>query len=663
VNRYSYNKWDNYVLPQLTENDYGFYWPDGTSQLTKELKAFRICREGRGHEVPELLSMFDHFLNIIRLLFPENVDIYKEVKKSDIYYEDGVIWNNYFLDIASKFCEKEQETKKKQILTGPASANKTYVAAVFGYICFLSAPEETMVLVSTTTGSASERRIWADIKDLHRNAKFTENGMAPIGEIVDYLKALTFDPAKQVYDAKLNSRDFRNGISVIPIPTDSDGEAALSQIQGSKNTFVIWILDEMAQMRPGVTRPLRNLIPSNPHVHFIGIGNANEPTDPHGENCMPKEGFKSLDYTTDREWRSANGYDVLFVSGNESPNNHPLINQGAIKKTTDYPFPYATNRMGIDLVAEDTGNGDLEKGRNTVDYWKFCIGWWAPTTAVSALYTQNLFTDSGSCKPPELVMSSPRVFGAGDFAFTSGGDDNGFVWASYGITETGKKQVTIPRDVLSLKIPAVAKEEFNKAVAKEYVEHIRQFKIQSTDFGGDSGNDAAITLNEMSKLARTHDFVPISSIGAASRPERYKNKVTELWFNARDLIRTGVFKGIDVNSQFVKQLCDRRYESRGKDVYQIEKKKDMKKRIGRSPDLADTFIYVCYMLIRSGLFDNEIEKVREVKTVEEERDEEREMKAKSFDFRDRYLTREQDGDGEDDFEFSSQDDFEYADLD
>jgi len=255
-------------------------------------------------------------------------------------------------------------------------------------------------------------------EDFHRNCKFGEDTLPKTGEVVDYLKAIVFDPNKQIYDAKLNDRDFRNGISVIAIPTDGSGENALSTIQGSKNTFVIWVLDEMAQMNHGVTRPLRNLIPGNPHVHFIGIGNANEPTDPHGQACMPVGGFESLNYLHDREWRSAAGYDILYLSGDESPNYHPYVNQNAIIKATDYPFYYTTNKQGVDLVAEDAGNGDMERGRGTVDFWKFCIGWWAPTTASSSLYTENLFHDSQSTEEPGIFIGDTRTFGSGDFAFT-----------------------------------------------------------------------------------------------------------------------------------------------------------------------------------------------------------------------------------------------------
>ncbi len=616
---FKFSKWDDFVLPPLTKSDYGLPWPPGTVQVSKELACFKMCR--MGHRGGEMLSCFHHYLNIVRILFPDSIDIYKDVVKSKIYNTTGRIWNNYFLDITFKLCSNERQTKKKHVLTGPASANKTHAVALFGFICFLAAPNETMVLVSTTSGVASERKIWGDMKEMHRNCKFKEAGLPVTGEPIDYKSMIVFDEGKQLYDAKLNDRDTRNGISVVAIPTDGTGENALSTIQGSKNTFVIWILDEMAQMKSGVTRPLRNLIPGNPHVHFIGIGNANEPTDPHGEACMPKGGFESLNYLHDREWRSAQGYDVLYLSGDESPNYHPYVNQDAIEISTEYPFPYATNKQGVDMVAEDAGNGDLERGRGTIDYWKFCIGWWAPTTATSSLYTENLFVETQSTEPPEIFLGDTRTFGAGDFAFTVGGDDNGFIAVESGRTHRGIKQVKFPGDVKSLKTQASNKADFNKAVAAEFAAQIIANKVAYQDFGGDTGNDAAITLNEISRILKTHDLVGISSNNAANNKDKYANRVTEMWFDARDLLRTGIFRGINLQSMMVKQLCQRKYKSVRKGYYQIETKKDMKKRLGRSPDMADTFIYVCEMLKRSGLFDSEIEAARTIKDAQEEREE------------------------------------------
>lgn len=612
-NKYTYNKWDNFELPQLTENDYGIEWPRGIAQVTKELLCFKKCWE-REKGFPDMLGTFNHFLNIVRYLWPNDIHIYKDVKKGGIYKDNGRIWNNYFLDVAYKLCTSK---KKRRCICGPASATKTHTVALYDFVTWISSPGDTLVMISTTSGVASERRIWAPIKEFYRKAEWEACGIEPIGEIIEYLKAIVFDPDKQLGGSDTNRRDFRNAIIVIPIANDSTGDGALSTIQGSKNRRVIWTIDEMAKMPHGVTRPNANLS-QNTFFEFTGIANSEDENDPHGKYCMPKEGLAGLNVDIDREWISAKGVDVLFLHGEETPNNHPLIDQSKIEQPVDYPFSYASNPFTANEVAEELGDGDAETGKQTIDYWKFQIGFWAPANASNSLYSKNLFTSNNANLPHERLIHGVRKFGAGDFAFSVGGDDNTLYHAEVGYAQSGQKYINFAKDTKSIKVNATAKEEFIKSTAKEYVKNLQELNVRPEDFGGDTGNDAALMLNEMSREAKTHDFVGISSIGSANNSDKYFNKVTELWFQVRDLIKTGLCRGINFQSKYFAQLCDRKYESLSKNYYKIERKKDMKKRIGRSPDDADAFIYVCYMIIRSGLFADEIAKAREIRDSEEE---------------------------------------------
>lgn len=612
-----YTKWDAFVLPQLTENDYGIRWPRHTPQIVKELKCFHSHRYRNSWE--GTLPALHHFLNICRLLLPHKIDIYKDVKK-------GRIWNNYFLDIAEELC-----MFKDSVLTGPASANKTYCASAFVFASWIASPKKTLAMVSTTSGSASERRVWGDMKDFHREAKFEECGMAPVGAVVDYLKAITFDPGKELGGAKKNNRDMRSAIQVIPIATDQSGDSALSTVQGSKNQSVIWLLDEMAHMMDGVTRPNGNLR-YNAHYQFIGIGNADDVTDPHGKECMPIGGIDSISKDTHRRWISATGKRVLFVSGEDSPNSHPYVNQKKIESPADYPYPYASNEFVARENAREYGNGDLAAGMKTVDYWKFSIGFWAPKGSTSSLYSKALFTEYGADKPHELLFDGVQELGAGDFAFSVGGDANTFAYGQLGYTNSGKKILNVCEETLRMYANAESKEEFSKAIGQEYAKEILNRRIQPRNFGGDTGNDSALTVNEISRILKTHDIVGISTTGNSNRPEKYKNKVTELWFTARDLIKTGCVRGVSFTSYYFSQLIQRRYESLGKGYYVIEKKRDMKKRIKRSPDDADAFIFLLYMAIRTGFFDAELEAVRNHESEEEEQENIEELKREARPF-------------------------------
>ncbi len=602
-----YTKWDRFELPPLTESyHYDIPWPRGTSQLTKELICFKKCR--MGERLPGMRPALIHFLNIQRLLFPHMIDIYKDVPK-------GRVWNNYYLDAAEELCDFTGTGQERNVFTGPASASKTYCVANYAFTSFIMAPMETMAMVSTTSGAASERRIWADIKDFHREGRYEQCGIQPVGAIIEYLKAIVFDPGKELEGKKETNRDFRNGIQVIPIAVDSKGEAALTTIQGTKNVFVIWALDEMAQMTDGVTRPNGNL-GQNPHYHFIGIGNANRPDDPHGKACAPVGGLDGLSPET-RRWTAATGHRVLLLHGDETPNNHPYIDQTVIKKVTDFPFPYISNRISADIAALEYGNGSITDGRETADYWKFCKGVWPPVGASNNLYTKQLFKNYDADQPHDIIIYGIRPFGSGDFAFSAGGDANVFYTATFGFNKDGLKRINFAKETTAIRSKAVDKKEFIRQIASLYFDQIKRHNIDYKDFGADTGNDASLTFNELSKLASTYDFKGISSIDAAF-DSRYANRVTELWFRARDLIKTGICRGIDLTGKHVSQLTERKYNQVGKNKYQIEEKKKMKIRMGRSPDDADAFVYLCNMIIESGIVDEEIAEVKRIKSTEEE---------------------------------------------
>jgi hypothetical protein len=81
--------------------------------------------------------------------------------------------------------------------------------------------------------------------------------------------------------------------------------------------------------------------------------------------------------------------------------------------------------------------------------------------------------------------------------------------------------------------------------------------------------------------------LPVSISDNALSSDRYVNRVTELWFGGKELIRTQQLKGID--SELARELCARKYRTRKGTTLrmEVESKTEMKARTGESPDLAD----------------------------------------------------------------------------
>jgi hypothetical protein len=70
--------------------------------------------------------------------------------------------------------------------------------------------------------------------------------------------------------------------------------------------------------------------------------------------------------------------------------------------------------------------------------------------------------------------------------------------------------------------------------------------------------------------------------------ELYVNRVSELWFVGKELIRCRQLRGIP--NEMAKDMCARNYETvkGGSGLrMKVESKADFKKRMGHSPDLAD----------------------------------------------------------------------------
>ena len=144
-----------------------------------------------------------------------------------------------------------------------------------------------------------------------------------------------------------------------------------------------------------------------------------------------------------------------------------------------------------------------------------------------------------------------------------------------------------------------------------YGVHPRDFGL---DISGDGGKMMRAIIIEWSKFNPEAMFVypissmrmptdrKISSLDKRTCKEAYDRMVTEYWFAVHTAMSTRSLLGIDVekHSQVVSELCSRLYFHKGRKVA-VEKKSDMKHRLKKSPDLADSLTYSVEMLRRAGL--------------------------------------------------------------
>lgn len=142
------------------------------------------------------------------------------------------------------------------------------------------------------------------------------------------------------------------------------------------------------------------------------------------------------------------------------------------------------------------------------------------------------------------------------------------------------KSVIIRRQGRLCHKPDVHHKVDNMALAALVAEEIRSWRPDAVFI--DEGNGGGV-IDRLRQLG--HDVFGVHFGGKPGRP-RYINKRTEMWFEMRDWLTSG--GAIPNDMQLKQDLATPTYKfTSGQDVYSLESKDDIKKRIGRSPDLGD----------------------------------------------------------------------------
>ena len=133
----------------------------------------------------------------------------------------------------------------------------------------------------------------------------------------------------------------------------------------------------------------------------------------------------------------------------------------------------------------------------------------------------------------------------------------------------------------------------NKTIelAKQY-SHIHETPEREIDIAVDVIGMGAGVVDQL--LEVEYKVTPVNVAERAWNPEEYINTRTELWFETQKLfynnqISLARLPGMTTNN-LKKQLLGPRYDYDGKDKKRLESKAQTKKRIERSPDLADALM-------------------------------------------------------------------------
>lgn len=496
---------------------------------------------------------------------------------------------------------------------GPSSSGKTNSAATDVLADYLIWPECTTVLICSTTKERLQDRIFGEIKKYHRIAK--ANWTAASGHMIEGRLRIVTDQRSELAEG----RDFRNG--VIGVACLSGGDfRGISEFIGIKNKRVRVVIDEIQMLPPAILLSLSNL-DKNPDFKACGLGNPKETTDALGNFAEPAYELGGWDGGVDqtpttKTWktRRPDGVCIQLV-GVDSPN--------------------LDGHLGIPLITQDAIDRDIAQyGKDSLQFTMMNMGMMPKGTGSRRVLTRQLCIKNRAMDDPDWRDSNRTRIGFLDAAYRGVGGDR----CVFGELQFGLDALSVDNMASSF-VPNITTQEtptargnqimalidlvivpVNAKIDVEPEDQIVAFVksqcitrgISAENFFFDSGMRTAL----VSAFARTWspytmsiDFGgkpsqrPVSAQITTPCDQYFSKKVTELWYQVRNVIEAGQFRGM--RDGVMQEGCQREWTIKANNLIEVEPKAKMKEKTGKSPDLFDALaVGVEGAIIRGFIINN-----------------------------------------------------------
>lgn len=537
---------------------YGKLWaPQGgkpPSDMLIEFQAFRNRITG-----PECPGAHIHFKNIVNAIWNHP----KSTKKVD--------WNPWAERMIEQLCNH-----KYLAIAGCASSGKTRIGgALWGIVNFLAAPRETKVLLTSTSLKDSRQRVWGEVEEYWMAAAQLMGGEQNLpGELASSAGMIRYKDG--------DMRSDRQGLTLIA-GEKSKAKESIGKVIGFKGTRVILIADELPELSEALINAAESNLASNPEFQMIGIGNPNSYFDPFGVFCEPEKGWNSIS-ELDYEWKTKKGFCIRF-DAEKSPN--------ILAGKTIYPYMMTQEKLD-----------DFQKrlGTRTLRYYRMVKGFWCPTGSEEAIYSEpDIVNYEGNTKA--IWREPPTTIAALDPAFTKGGDRCILHFGKCGFNMDGLRTLEWTEH-LQLEEDATNKSQSRTdQVVDQLIQECKLRDVSLKHLVVDSTGGGK-PFCDVIRSRWGAGFLEVNFSGAAtdtpasgtdSRPakEVYMDVLSEIWFAGREYLQAGQIKGI--YPALAEELCARMYKTASRGRIQVEPKKEMKKRLGKSPDLADAALLALFL--------------------------------------------------------------------
>ncbi len=550
---------------------YNTLYPDTWSDLAIEFNAIVSGGHWLNAKVQKCgLGLFGHFMAARKLIWPER---YRH-EWTDLLYRNFI-------------------ANDVTIMMGCASSGKTSHASEYALIRYWTAPNDTLVIVSTITVDKLDQGVFAEIKMLWQSGQERYPWLA--GNLLEHKHRILTDDIESG-----DIRDHRRGIA---------GKACymgktwvgLGTLAGLKQRNIIYVADELQFMAETFSNSWANLF-SNANkggtVKIIGSGNPKgDPDDQLGLAAEPKDGWGSIGVptvTTTWKTRHMNAVCVNLV-GPDSPNFHSVA-EGRGECYAHLIGPSFAERTIYNYGPDSPEYCNQVKGVMNIDQ------------AIKRVITRQLCRDHGalgkviwSGKPTQKVLGLDPSYG--------GGDACAEVILEWGEDVTGKEIIRVA-SWKQIKLIVSEKKSIEDQIADVVFEDLEREKIPFQNAFYDPYGKGTMGFAFSRRFPQGRSPIPVDSGGKPTpRPvraglfmdesdsfgittkrlkrcdEHYSKFISEAWFSVRYVIEADQMRELPENIML--EGCGRKYDTVAGNKYEVEPKDDMKDRGLKSPNFFD----------------------------------------------------------------------------
>lgn len=474
-------------------------------------------------------------------------------------------------------------------ILGHASSGKTVFLSVLAVTLFLIYDKRVKIIVTSTTLGASAGKFWGEIKNCWGTLiQFFGDEKKLPGRLLKSANIIQYDCN--------GMEDTTAGIQLIASEIGSDKDSA-EKIQGYKASLLIMLADELDTLHESLMETIRTNLAANKRARFCGAFNPTKWLTVAGRFVTPAAGRASVNAEGPMEWQTETGYAIRF-DAYQSPN----IVEGYEK------WEGLLDPEGLQNIINDSG------GENTPGFWRNVRAFFSPIGVAQTVHDETEMVMYKVFEKETAWINPPALAAGLDTGNSAGGDKNVLTIGKVGdvqrrtpdnktiilrVAEVVKriviahnmKDATPPEEQLVRNLKAILDGQDPRWHPPANCEPLTIGNVALDITGG--SNVAPLILRDIGQFHPVNfkskpSERTLSQTEKSPAKEKFANKRAEM-YSIRPLIRSEQLRGIPPEA--AAQMCATEYkDTLGSGLIQVEDKEDLKKRIKRSPDDADSYV-------------------------------------------------------------------------